>query len=145
MEAEMVNEQRKRVPVEEGLFQMPTEKEDGYLVGQRCKSCGSVWWRRRFACPKCCERELEEIPLSKRGKLFSYTILRQAPRNTVMTAPYAVGLIELPEGCRFWAAMDSADLEKIRIDQQVELVFKKIKEDANGNDVISFLFRCLEA
>ena len=143
MGAEISPEQRRSVPVEEGLFKMPDEKGDGYLVGQRCKNCGSVWWPKRFACAKCCHRDLEEIPLQKRGKLFSYAILRQAPRNTVMKAPYAVGLIELPEGCRFWAAMDCADLEKIHIGQEVEVVFKKIKEDGQGNEVISFLFRCI--
>ena len=136
-----VKSEKKVIAVEEGLFKLPIAKDAGYLIGNKCNNCGSVWWPTRFACSKCCSRDMTEIALSKKGKLYSYVILRQAPRNTVMVAPYAVGLVELPDGCRFFAAMTDCDVESVHIGQEVEIVFKKIKEDEEGNDVISFMFR----
>ncbi|NIN65009.1 MAG: benzoylsuccinyl-CoA thiolase, partial [Anaerolineae bacterium] len=46
---------------------------------------------------------MEEIALSRTGKLYTFTIVRQAPAG--FRAPYATALVDLPEGVRIFAQL----------------------------------------
>src|SRR3954462_139302 len=44
-----------------------------WLAGARCADCGQVYLVRPVACPKCFSRkEMAEVALAERGKLYSY-------------------------------------------------------------------------
>ena len=54
----------------------------GELLVQRCKSCGTYFFPKETAfCrnPKCAGTDFEEVPLSTRGKLWSFTDNRYPP------------------------------------------------------------------
>ncbi|MDX2709930.1 zinc ribbon domain-containing protein, partial [Streptomyces sp. PA03-6a] len=84
---------RSRKPVVTGWFTHDTADEDGFrLLGTRCRGCGAVFFPREdHACrnPACdgAEGDLEEVPLSRRGRVWSYTDARYRPPAPAPRAP----------------------------------------------------------
>ncbi|WP_431041004.1 Zn-ribbon domain-containing OB-fold protein [Streptomyces sp. P1-3] len=75
---------RVRTPVVSGWFS--GEGEDFRLLGTRCRACSAVFFPREDAfCrdPGCGGAELDEVPLSRCGRVWSYTDGRYRP-----PAPY---------------------------------------------------------
>jgi uncharacterized OB-fold protein len=91
-----------RTPVVTGWF---AGDGDGFrLLGTRCTACGSVFFPREdFACrnPGCGGAELTEVPLSRRGRIWSYTDSQYRPPSPYVTnpelpwQPYALIAVEL--------------------------------------------------
>lgn len=83
---------RTRTPVVAGWFTVTegtdgTEGQDFRLLGTRCGACASVFFPREDSfCrnPACAGGDLTQVPLSKRGRVWSYTDGRYRP-----PAPYA--------------------------------------------------------
>jgi len=74
------------------------------LLGTRCRACGAVFFPRETAfCrnPRCTGAELDEVALSRRGTLWSYTDNRYAPPAPYVAAdpfePYVIAAVELAE------------------------------------------------
>ena len=69
-----------RVPAVEGWFTM--DEAEPALLGNRCTWCGTVFFpKASFACrnPSCDGTEFEEVPLSRRGRVWSYDHDHYAP------------------------------------------------------------------
>jgi len=69
-----MTQQSSRVAAVEGWFTLDSEKPS--LLGTRCKSCQTYFFpKETFFCrnPECIGTELEEVPLSRKGKLWSFT------------------------------------------------------------------------
>lgn len=76
----MVEEGKQRVILKEGQFTMPSiPGEQPRLIGSRCRACGEYFFPKQVACANCLKQDMEEVLLSPRGKLYSYTIVRQRP------------------------------------------------------------------
>ena len=139
-----MSEEKKRVPIREGLFYFsPSGVESPHLMGSRCQKCGQAFFPRKNQCPKCSAREMEEVALSSRGKLYTYTVIHQAPPGYQGKVPYIVGKVELPEGERILAPIVQAESSQIRIGMEVELVIGKAFEDAERGEVLTYQFRPL--
>lgn len=139
-----VGVERKRVPVEQGLFTWPSD--DPRLIGSKCGDCGEVVFPAQPMCPNCCTRTTEELLLSKRGKLYSYAIQRARPpspsyRGGDPFLPYGVGEVELPEGVIITSVLAESDPEKLKIGMDMELVVDRFFGDEAGNEVVSFKFK----
>ena len=74
------------------------------LIGSRCRSCRSYFFpREEFACrtPSCGATELEDVPLSATGTLWSYTDNHYKPPAPYMSpdpfVPYAIAAVELAD------------------------------------------------
>ncbi|WP_037781596.1 Zn-ribbon domain-containing OB-fold protein [Streptomyces sp. HGB0020] len=64
--------------------------DDFRLLGTRCAACASVFFPREDAhCrnPRCPGGDLEEIPLSRRGRIWSYTDSRYRPPSPYVSNP----------------------------------------------------------
>ncbi|MEU6367538.1 zinc ribbon domain-containing protein [Streptomyces sp. NPDC046931] len=64
--------------------------DDFHLVGTRCSACGSVFFPREDAfCrnPGCEGVDLTETPLSRTGRIWSYTDTRYPPPSPYVTNP----------------------------------------------------------
>ena len=68
------------------------------LEAAKCKGCGKVFFPGRLVCDECGSREFEEIRLSDRGKIFTYTVIRVPPPAHTYETPYAVAIVELDAG-----------------------------------------------
>jgi uncharacterized OB-fold protein len=75
-----------RVPAVEGWF---SADEPPALLGSRCSGCGTYAFpREAMFCrnPACESTDFEEVPLSRRGRVWSYTDACYTP-----PAPYVAG------------------------------------------------------
>ena len=92
---------KERVPAVEGWF---TDGDDPRLLGHRCTSCGSYFFPKiagECRNPACAGTELEEVPLSNRGTIWSYTTNHYAPPAPFVASdpfePYSLAAVELPD------------------------------------------------
>ncbi|WP_432042230.1 Zn-ribbon domain-containing OB-fold protein [Streptomyces cadmiisoli] len=78
--------------------------DDFRLLGTRCSACAAVFFPREDAhCrnPGCSGGELLEVPLSRRGRVWSYTDSRYRPPSPYVSdpelpwEPYALIAVEL--------------------------------------------------
>ena len=134
---------KKQIPVEAGLFyqpQSPTEKP--YLIANKCKVCGYTCFPRLIMdCPRCLEHNtMETAHLSGKGKLDTYSTCNSALPGFPM--PTIQGYI-LIGGARIWSQITGTDLtgKDLKSGMDVELVIEKLRDDAEGNEIMSYKFR----
>lgn len=135
---------KRQVAAIDGFFTWPSD--DPHLIGSKCKSCGTYYFPRTFTCenPDCKGKEVEDVLLNKRGKLYSYTISYYPAPPPSFTpdpfVPYGIGLVELPEGIRVLGVLTDCDLDTLRIDTEMELVMEKLDDDEQ-NEYMGWKFR----
>ncbi|MEV5844244.1 zinc ribbon domain-containing protein [Streptomyces sp. NPDC051985] len=111
------------------------------LLGTRCAACSSVFFPREDAhCrnPECAGGELEEVPLSRRGRIWSYTDGRYRPPSPYVSdpelpwEPYALIAVEL-ESERIVVlgqAVPGITVADLAVGMEVEAVPGVLSEDA---------------
>jgi len=140
-----VNSSKKKIPGAEGLFTM--EAGEPRLIAGRCKSCGTYFFPSFYPVhrPDCKERQMEEVLLSRRGRLESYTIQHYPPPPPFVPpdpfVPYGIGLVTLPEGVNVVGVLTGVAVEELKTNLDVELVVDKFYEDKDGNEVLTWMFR----
>lgn len=77
------------------------DRDAGRLSGTRCRDCGAVSWPGRPVCPRCGGADAEELLLSDRGTLVTFSTV-WVPRPGLPT-PYVVGQVDLADGVRVFA------------------------------------------
>ncbi len=128
------------MPLWPGLYSIPSSpSEKPKLLATRCKSCGKIFFPPRVGCLSCFKEEMEEVPLSQRGKIYAFTIVRRGELPGFKT-PYALAFIDLPEGVRVFSQITEG-IESLKIGQEVELCIAKIREDESGSEVMGYKFR----
>ena len=125
-----------RVPVIEGLFREDDEGE-GRLLGGRCPSCGAYFFPKQWSfCrnPSCAGGELDDVELSTRGTLWSFTDNRYAPPPPYPARepfePYGVAAVELGDEQMIvlgQVARDT-DIERLAVGDEMELVVEPLYE-----------------
>ena len=124
------------VPFWEGAFE--EDPGGGRLLGNQCKSCGRIYFPKAQFCFNCFDQKLEEVGLSRRGKLYSYTIGRMA--STHFQPPYAVGLIDLPECIRVFAPLKITEDKPFRVGMEMEVVIEELWQE-DDKQVIGYKFK----
>jgi hypothetical protein len=139
----MTTTQRKHVV--EGAF---AETANGpHLLGSRCAGCGACFFPRSPVCrnPGCVDKRIEDVELSTRGTLWTYTVQYYKPpppaRFDEPFVPYGVGLVDLPEGIRIMGMISSDDPESLKIGQEMELVIETLHHDDDGSEVLTWKWR----
>ena len=135
------SEAKKRVPIKEGLFKVPSNGDEGYLIASRCKACGVYFHPTRLICANCYSEDMEDVALSKRGKIHTYTIARIGYPAAPVTAPFVTAQIAMPEKVQVLSHITDIDLDNVKIGTEVELYFWKTGEDEQGNEVMAYAFR----
>lgn len=139
---EEANDLKKMVPLQEGLF-TPPEPDPGasHLLGSRCRECGSIFFPTRIYCGRCCTTTVETLALSRRGKLFSYSLNQRKGKLALVDVPYVEAEVELPEGVHVFTVLTVRSPEGLHLGMDMELVIEKVAEDNAGNDVVAYKFR----
>lgn len=122
------------------------ETGEPYLVGQRCAACGATYLGRRRACGRCLGRgPFTEIPLSRRGELYVWSIVHQSLPG--VPVPYVVGIVDLPEGVAVRCNLIGVepDPAQLRFGMPVEMTTAVSQHDRDGNAVVAFYFRPIAA
>ncbi len=102
------------------------------LEAGRCPSCGKVVYPTRTLCPDCRTEGLEPVTLSRRGRVVTSTVIHVAPTEFQMEAPYAMALIETPEGARLMVQVADCDPGEIGPGTEVALEFRRIRREGHG-------------
>lgn len=129
-------------PIGEKMFTMPSSpSEKPHLIGSKCRSCGETFFPHRMVCRRCASQDLEDVPLSRTGKVYSFTSLDRRPPGYYGEVPYIFGVVELSEGVRIPVHYTECDLESLRIGMDVELVIGIVGKDEEGNELLGWKFR----
>ncbi len=77
--------------------------------------------------------------MSRTGIVYTFAIVRMAPPGYLGEAPYAYGIVELPEGLRVTTTLLADDLEEISIGDRCEFALMEL---GTGEDrVLSYAYR----
>ena len=106
------------------------------FVGALCKDCGRIHYPPRNACPYCGSRNLEIVPLPRRGVLESYSLVYSVPGDNRLNAPLPIGLIKLENGVRVVAELTDVVPEKLEKGIEVEAVIRRIGEDGETGTIL---------
>jgi uncharacterized OB-fold protein len=100
------------------------------LVVQRCTQCGTHRFPAREICSNCLSREVQWVPVSGAGEVFSYNVMHQVYHPGFADAvPYAVVVVKLAEGVKMTANLVGVAPQAIRIGTPVRVVFEDITDE----------------
>ena len=100
------------------------------LEAARCKKCGKVVYPARRICPKCRAEEFEPMTLSTTAKVITSTVIHIPPDDFMNEAPYAMAVVESPEGARFMVQVVDCDPSTVQPGLELDLEFRKIRKEA---------------
>lgn len=126
---------KSQAPVIEGWFAI--ENGEPHLLGTRCEACGTYYFPKQTVfCrnPACDGESFEEVPLSRRGTLWSFTnAMYQPPEPFVAEdphVPYTILAVELEKEQMIVLGQGVRGLEcaELRAGMEVELVLDTLFE-----------------
>ncbi|MDH2346217.1 MULTISPECIES: 3-hydroxyacyl-CoA dehydrogenase NAD-binding domain-containing protein [unclassified Bradyrhizobium] len=122
-------------PVLDGLDPYWQAASEGKLAVGRCRSCGKAYFYPRPLCPLCGSASTELKVASGRGRIYSFSIVRNAKRST------AAAIVELEEGPRVPTALLDCDVFDLKIGDPVEVFFQQ----ADGTAALTFTTEAAQA
>ncbi len=102
------------------------------LEGTKCENCGSIFFPARDFCPKCRRAGIGKISrydVCRRGKVFSFSIVHDAPDFNNMLKPYVVAMVQTDDGVMVSAQLVDVDLDRVAIGMPVRAVLRKLSAD----------------
>ena len=93
------------------------------MLGVKCQKCGKLFIPPKYVCTECGSALLSKVQLSGEGTLESFTIIRMPPLKFKDQVPYAIGVINLPEGIHVTARLICEDIEKLKMGRK--MVYEK--------------------
>ena len=138
----MVDHEIKKVPLINGWYSM--DAQTPHLIGNRCKVCGDYFFPKVISCrnPNCRATEMQEVPLSTRGKLWSFTTNYYQPPPPYVSpqpfVPYTIAVVDLPEEklMVLGQVAEGCDPEKLKVGMEMELVFESLYKDEQESEHI---------
>ncbi len=107
------------------------------LIGTKCGNCNKIMFPPRYICPHCRRMgKLEPFKLSRRGKIVTYSIVRVGAGGLEEQVPYVLAIVELDDGPRLTTQIADCNPEEVKIDDEVELAFRRLGED--GKDGVIY-------
>ena len=97
------------------------------LVMPRCRTCDHFFFYPREECPRCFSRDHQWSTVSGRGRLHTYTIVRQ-PANPAFTddGPHVYALVQLDEGPRMVTNIVECEFDSLQVDMPVVAVYDDV-------------------
>jgi uncharacterized OB-fold protein len=102
------------------------------LEAGRCNGCGKVSYPPRMVCPHCGGREFERIRLTPSGKVVTSTVIHVPPDEFLNEAPYAMAIVETPEGARFMTQIVDCEPSTVAPGMEVSLEFRLIRKEGQS-------------
>jgi len=137
-----MSDEKNRVPAIDGWFVADGEAA---LLGSRCKACRSYFFpKETFFCrnPGCRSSDFEEVPLSSRGRLWSFTNNCYPPPRPYVAAepfvPYIVAAVELEREKMvvLGQVVAGVAIEDLKAGMEMQLVIDTLYEDDDAEHLI---------
>lgn len=115
------------------------------LLGSRCRTCATVAFPKEVAfCrnPECAGTDFDEVPLSRRGRIWSYTDARYQPPAPFVAAesyqPFCLAAVELAEEKMvvLGQVVSGVQASDLAIGDEAELVLDTLYEDDEHEYVV---------
>lgn len=117
-----------------------------HLLGSRCLACGTVYFPRLDSfCrhPDCVSEDFEDAPLSRIGRLWSYTnAAYQPPAPYIPTSdphqPFTIAAVELDAEAMvvLGQCASGVELADLEVGMAVELVVETLFSDDDGDALV---------
>ncbi len=126
---------RVKEPLLPGWFTL--DEQAPHLIGTRCAACGTYYFpkeTRYCRNPDCESTRLEEILLSRTGKLWSYTNAAYAPPRPFVAAepfrPFAIAAVELEKEKMIvlGPVADGVGVEALRVGMAMALTLEPLAD-----------------
>ena len=102
------------------------------LEAAACNKCGFIAFPPRLVCPECGSRDFKDTMLQPEGTILTYTVIHTPADVFAVEAPFAVGIIETPEGARLTAQIVDCDPGEVEIGKKVDLRLRKIQKEGHS-------------
>ena len=121
------------------------DRSQPQLLGSRCTECGSYYFPKTLSyCrnPQCDSSEFEEVPLSRHGKIWSYTNACYKPPEPFVAddpfEPFAIAAVELEKEQMIvmGQVVKGIDTDQLKVGQDVELVLETLHQEDGVDKVI---------
>ena len=98
----------------------------GRLLINRCNDCGHWIYPHRPLCPSCLSWDVAPTQVSGRGRVFTYTLIRQLrDPDSFIAEPLVAAAVELAEqpGLRYLARIVGCRRDELALDMPVVLTW----------------------
>jgi uncharacterized OB-fold protein len=95
----------------------------GKLMAGKCKKCGKIHLPPRPLCDKCYNQDFAWIPVPKKGKLISYTVIHIAPPQFQEEAPYAIGIIQFENSLKLPGMITDIPHDQLQMGMDLKVDF----------------------
>lgn len=102
------------------------------LIGERCTDCGATFFPRNAVCLECGSKDLDEYQLADKGRVITWTVVRNAPEGFEKYAPYVVALVELDDGSQVLSQVVDVEPDEVESGMRVEAAFRRVREDGDS-------------
>lgn len=102
------------------------------LVAQKCNACSSIQYPRRRVCLQCrAKDDFTDLPLSRKGEVFTYTVDHLFPNPY---GPTAMAVVDLEGGGRIFTQVTDFLPGSLRIGLPVELCLRRLHQGGEFNN-----------
>jgi uncharacterized protein len=103
---------------------------EGRLLIQACDACGALQFYPRGHCVRCSGSALSWRQASGRATLHTFSVLYRTPNvEFADDLPYVLAIVDLEEGVRMTSRVVDVDLERLRCELPLQVVFRPLAED----------------
>lgn len=100
----------------------------------RCRACDKVSFPPRRICASCKAAAFDPVTLPDEGTLVTWTVIRVAPKDFALQAPYVVGIVELEDGVRITAQIVDCRPDELDFGSSLRRVLRRLRTE--GDDGI---------
>jgi uncharacterized OB-fold protein len=112
------------------------------LLGACCVRCGTVVFPQMPVCPACRRNgTMQEVRIGQRGRLYSHTIARIAPKG--FKAPFFQAFVDLEEGPRIFALIGAdypVEPGVLEDGMDMRLVVEPLAATPEGKDLLTYKY-----
>jgi len=108
-----------------------------HLIGSSCESCGALAFPPRRICASCRSAALCRVRLGETGRLYTYAIVRQAPKE--FPTPYIIGYVDLDDGVRVFTRVITGSEQDLRLGMRMTLRAAPLPS-AGGRNMAAYAF-----
>ncbi len=125
-------------PIEAAIEGWFTLDDSPCLLGAKCKDCGTYYFPKTISyCrnPNCDGESFAEVPLSRSGKIWSYTNACYKPPAPFVAdepfVPYSIAAVELAEEQMIILGqiVKGVSTDDMKVGDEVELALETLHED----------------
>jgi uncharacterized OB-fold protein len=137
----------KQVLIGEGLFAVSEGKTS--LIVTHCRTCGDYFFPKTFTChnPECKDKEVEDVPLSRRGKVENYSVMNYPPPPPFVAKepyePIVCASVAFPEGIMIIGMMEGTTAEEVKIGMDVEVTVGALYTNKKDEEIIAWKFKAI--